>query len=85
MKINYNAFCLIGFIIIGSSVLAETVKIERKQYQTQRAEPSAPVLDGSLDDAVWDLVEWGSDFTQRSPSEGSAPSQKTAFKILYLM
>ena len=83
MKINYNAFCLIGFIIIGSSVLAETVKIERKQYQTQRAEPSAPVLDGSLDDAVWDLVEWGSDFTQRSPSEGSAPSQKTAFKILY--
>ncbi|MCA9310577.1 MAG: carbohydrate binding family 9 domain-containing protein, partial [Phycisphaerales bacterium] len=42
-----------------------------------------PVIDGVLDDAAWALVEPVSNFTQRSPVEGAAPSQRTAFRVLY--
>lgn len=74
---------LLSCIIYSSALFAENGEIERKQYQTIKAGPSSPVIDGILDELTWDLVEWGGDFTQRSPNEGSAPSQETAFKILY--
>jgi hypothetical protein len=45
--------------------------------------PSAPVIDGDLADACWNAVEWGTDFVQWEPEEGAAPSQQTAFKIVY--
>ncbi|MCB0584842.1 MAG: carbohydrate binding family 9 domain-containing protein, partial [Phaeodactylibacter sp.] len=42
-----------------------------------------PVIDGRFDDPVWSTVDWGGDFTQRSPYEGKDPTQETKFKILY--
>lgn len=58
-------------------------EIEKRVYVTRKIEGPAPVLDGRLDDAAWELVEWAGDFTQRSPYEGDDPSQETEFKILY--
>lgn len=43
----------------------------------------APNIDGTLDDAAWNQVEWGGNFTQRMPEDGVDPSQQTSFKILY--
>jgi hypothetical protein len=56
---------------------------EKKTYVTNNINPRPPVIDGKLDDPIWDKVPWGSDFIQRSPNEGEKPSQATAFKILY--
>jgi hypothetical protein len=43
----------------------------------------APDIDGLIDESVWDAAEWAGDFTQKEPYENAAPSQKTAFKILF--
>ncbi|HMB69029.1 MAG TPA: DUF5916 domain-containing protein [bacterium] len=54
----------------------------RRAYHTMRT-PTPPHVDGRLDDAVWDAVEWGGDFVQWEPEEGEAPTAQTRFKILY--
>jgi len=55
----------------------------RRTYVTARAEPAPPKLDGVLDDACWERVEWATDFVQWEPAAGDAPSEQTAFKIVY--
>ncbi|MBN2206458.1 MAG: carbohydrate binding family 9 domain-containing protein, partial [Candidatus Aminicenantes bacterium] len=52
-------------------------------YTTRPVNPHPPVIDGRLDDEAWAKVEWAGDFVQREPYEGKAPTQPTAFKILY--
>ncbi len=37
---------------------------ERRVYETRHVNPSPPLLDGILDDACWDEVEWAGDFVQ---------------------
>ncbi len=54
-----------------------------KSYMAQQVNPHSPVIDGRLDDAAWQKAQWGNHFTQKTPYEGKAPSQKTAFKIIY--
>ena len=54
-----------------------------RNYHTTRITVKPPVIDGKVDDAAWDLVEWSGEFTQREPYENQEPSQQTAFKILY--
>ena len=41
------------------------------------------IIDGKGNDPAWQQVEWASDFIQREPHENAAPTEKTAFKILY--
>jgi len=55
----------------------------QKVYTTRAVNPHPPVIDGRIDEPVWDKVEWSGDFVQREPDEGKAPTQPTAFKILY--
>ena len=61
--------------------MAETQ--EKRQYTAKNINPRPPVIDGKLDDPVWQSGEWGDNFTQREPYEGKAPTQRTSFKILY--
>ena len=44
---------------------------------------NVPVIDGLLNDASWDLVEWGTDFIENEPDENTPPSFQTKFKIVY--
>ncbi len=57
-------------------------EIPKRTYDSRRA-GEAPVLDGRLDDPVWDTVEWSSDFIQHEPAGGEAPSVQTQFKAVY--
>jgi hypothetical protein len=66
-------FCLHG-------LFAQT---EKKVYTTRKVNPHPPVIDGFMNDDVWERVEWQGDFTQQRPYDGDPPSQQTAFKILY--
>lgn len=53
------------------------------EYTTTRIEGEPPTIDGVIDDAAWEAVEWGTDFHQRQPDDSAPPSHQTAFKILY--
>lgn len=44
---------------------------------------SPPVIDGRVDDHVWELAEVVTDFLQREPREGAPASEKTEVRILY--
>src|SRR5262245_40292246 len=55
----------------------------RRSYTTQLAVPGPPKIDGVLDDPCWERVEWATNFVQWEPTAGDAPSEQTAFKIVY--
>ena len=42
-----------------------------------------PKIDGSLDDAVWQLAQPATGFTQRDPAEGRPESERTEIRVLY--
>lgn len=44
---------------------------------------AAPVVDGKLDDQAWQTSAFVSDFLQKQPVEGGAPSQRTEVAIVY--
>ena len=64
-------------------LLAQETSVEKRTYKTQRVSGGAPKIDGYIDSEIWDAVEWSGDFTQRYPNDGEAPSEQTAFKVLY--
>ena len=42
-----------------------------------------PTIDGSVDDAVWELADPITDFIQAEPVEGTPASERTVVKIVY--
>ena len=74
------------FFLFFQSINAQEpdLKIPKRIYTTKSiGQAKAPVIDGIIDDASWDLVEWNSDYTEYSPDANTAPSQETKFKIVY--
>jgi hypothetical protein len=55
----------------------------RKQCITQRVESGVIRMDGIIDEAEWNKVDWSGDFIQYQPDEGASPYQQTQFKILH--
>lgn len=70
-------------IILFLLAIAFANSTEKRLYTAMPINPHPPVIDGKLDDPIWEKAEWAGDFIQREPYEGKEPSQKTAFKILY--
>ena len=81
MKLQQAALLFLALFTIPSA-FAQT-GTSKRIYTTQRINGNAPRLDGIIDEDVWNQVEWSGDFTQRTPDDGAAPAQQTAFKILY--
>ncbi len=48
-----------------------------------RARPSAPHVDGRLDDPTWATAPVLTDFLQREPNEGQIATQRTEVRVLY--
>ncbi|MBL4604907.1 MAG: carbohydrate binding family 9 domain-containing protein, partial [Flavobacteriaceae bacterium] len=72
------------FLFIGISVSAQKTESEiKKRIYTTKLLKKTPVIDGDITDEGWDVVEWSSDFVQKSPDEGAAPTHQTKFKIIY--
>jgi hypothetical protein len=81
-KMKYFGFALVllAFMLNAATLSAQTRKVT---YRAAEVKGKAPVIDGHLNDKVWQLAKWDTDFTQFEPYNGKAPSQKTAFKILF--
>ena len=58
-------------------------KQEKRLYTAKYINPHPPVIDGKLNDPIWEKGGWEGGFIQREPYEGKDPSQQTVFKILY--
>src|SRR5688500_8422289 len=75
-------FCFFQTAFAQSDI--EPQKDTLKSYTTARLKGEAPHIDGSLNDAAWEQVEWGGgDLRQRQPDKGKPASVQTKFKILY--
>jgi len=81
LKIRPSVF--IAAILAMAAAAVAAAPPATKIYRTQRINPQAPKIDGLLDDPAWEKVPWEGTFVQREPYEGEAPTQTTAFKILY--
>ena len=55
---------------------------EKKRYTATQV-TTAPVIDGVVDDQVWNQGEWIDDFTQYEPYNGQKPTQRSEFKIIF--
>ncbi len=73
---------MITLILVFCCSAIIAINTDKKYYSTKKTF-KAPLIDGQLDKDIWDQVEWTGDFIQKTPNEGEAPSQQTAFKILY--
>jgi len=56
--------------------------LPKKPYKATRV-ASAPLIDGVLDEGIWQTGAWVDDFTQNEPYNGSPASQRTEFNILF--
>ena len=74
------AVVMLLLLFLVSTLSAQTRHVS---YKAVEVKGNPPVIDGHLNDKAWQLAKWDSDFTQYEPYDGKAPSQKTAFKILY--
>jgi len=68
--------------VFASLLINEGVLGQEKNYTANRTNVVLHI-DGHMDDAAWNLVEWGNNFVQDYPNNGANPSFQTQFKILY--
>ena len=77
---------LLFFNFVFQTLIAQekASKVPKRIYTTKSlAQETAPVIDGILDDAGWNLVEWDRNFTESQPDENTPPTHQTKFKIIY--
>jgi len=73
---------VLGFLVLFVLPATFGQTPEKKRYEAGQIS-TAPVIDGIINDAVWEQGEWIDDFTQYEPYNGKKPSQRTEFKILF--
>ena len=72
-----------GLLLFAAEAAAiYTVNGERKSFEIQRTD-SPPVIDGILDDAVWQRTVAIDDFHQTAPTDGAAPTEQTIVRVTY--
>ncbi len=83
---NYKLFTCLFFFLLPMSVWAQndstSAVLAPKIFDMVKLD-SEPVLDGILDDAVWQQARLITDFYQTTPTEFATPSQRTEVRIFY--
>jgi hypothetical protein len=74
---------LVSFVILILILSASFGQTPDKKRYTATQVATAPVIDGVVDDQVWEQGEWIDDFTQYEPYNGQKPTQKSEFKIIF--
>ena len=59
-------------------------KYEKRVYTTVSiANTEGISIDGNIDEAAWDVVEWTTDYVEFQPDVGTSPTEQTKMKIVY--
>ena len=74
---------LIAALVVVLPAIASAQGSSAKTARAVRLTGSAPRIDGVLDDSAWSQAPAISDFVQKIPVEGAAPSVATEVKLLY--
>lgn len=88
VKFSVFQFLFFGFLFIyvGTSSAQNDTAGKTDPYQRNMEAVQinkAPVIDGKLDDPVWQTVEFQNNFFQREPKEGEPATEKTEVAIIY--
>jgi hypothetical protein len=67
----------------GNGQRADSAPAVSKQMRAVRLNGAGVTVDGRLDEQVWGQAAWISDFVQKMPNEGAAPSDSMRIAILY--
>ncbi|WGK65600.1 DUF5916 domain-containing protein [Croceiramulus getboli] len=77
----------LGIALFTTSLFAQidsTATIAKRVYTTASiGNQEPPTIDGVLDDAAWEVVDWSSDYVEFQPDVGTPPTQQTQMKITY--
>ncbi|GAB2764360.1 DUF5916 domain-containing protein [Salinimicrobium soli] len=56
----------------------------KRSYTTRSVAGEKPIrIDGLIDEATWDVVDWTSDYVEYEPDNNTPPSYQTKMKIVY--
>src|SRR6266403_435060 len=78
------SLCLLLFRPSGANAEASPAKGESARMSAEATPVDhAPKLDGTLNDPLWQSAKPITEFRQREPREGEAPTEKTEVRILY--
>lgn len=82
MSLYGSLLCLLGSSPVAAQeeTVIDTAAV--KEFRVVRID-SPPVIDGVLDDAVWQQAEVITDFHQTRPGDGTTPSEPTELYVLY--
>jgi hypothetical protein len=90
MSPKFHYFTLILFVLVifcVNSPADENLITERiiPELRATRINPTAPALDGNLDDPCWhgSDLQLARDFIQREPDEGKAATESTVVAVVY--
>ena len=73
--------CCAGFALSDQGTVANQIK-PRPSITALRVE-QPPVIDGMMDDAVWQKAPAAGDFVQDEPGNGVPMTERTEFRVLY--
>ncbi len=86
MKTSISTGLLLALIITPTALVAQetlrTSLVEQKSLRAVKVN-TAPVLDGILDDEVWQQAEKITDFHQNRPGDHTDPSEVTELYVIY--
>lgn len=72
-----------GLALLGPDVFAQPGGPEQAKFAQATRTATAPVIDGRLDDEVWQQARVIDDFHQIRPGNGAQPSERTEIYLLY--
>jgi hypothetical protein len=83
-KFRLRAGRVAALLCLGCAAAAAQTpeSLPDRDVRATRAE-RPPLIDGHLNDESWTLAQPVSDFTQRDPDEGQAPTERTEIRLLY--
>lgn len=79
----YALITVLFYGTINLNAQSETSIPKRVYNTTSIKDLKPPTINGLLDEAAWDLVEWTSDYLEFQPDVGTPPSEQTKMKIVY--
>ena len=80
--VSFFALTLNSSALLAQNEAVEEIEVEAKRFRAVRV-ATAPVLDGMLDDKVWQQAEVVTDFHQTRPGDQTPTSEPTELYVVY--
>ena len=78
---KYSIVFIVILLLFNNISFSQTT--QKRVYNVVLPTEEFPVIDGKLNEVIWEKANWQNNFIQHKPSEGKPASQKTEFAILF--